>query len=116
MRIGFTFGEAQFVAELYANPVAQQFGALLPTEVVFSDFNRVEKVGRLGTALTLRGVPDRDAPEPGEIGYYAPTQGLVLYYGHVGEWPGLVRLGRFDFDLDALKAFPDGSRAQIDRL
>ena len=116
MQIRVSIGDRQFDAELYENPVAEQFAAALPTEVVLNDFNGVEKVGRVARALTLRGVPDRAAPGPGEIGYYAPTQGLVFYYDHVGEWPGLVRLGRFTFDLDDLRALPDGSRAQIDRL
>lgn len=82
-------------------------------DLVFSDFNRVEKVAPLGRALTLRGVPDADAPAPGEIGYYAPTRGLVLYYGHVGRSPGLVRMGRFMYDLQSLREMPNGTRIQI---
>ena len=114
MEVRFTVGELEFDGELYPHPVSEQLLALLPTEVVLSDFNGVEKVGRLARPLTLRGVPDSDAPEPGEIGYYAPTQGLVLYYGHVGKWSGLVRVGRFDLDLDSLRAMPDRSRAVIE--
>ena len=115
MQIRITVGDRQFEAELYAHPVAEDFATMLPTEVVLNDFNAVEKVGRLERALTLRGVPSRDDPGPGEIGYYAPTQGFVLYYGHVGAWTGLVRLGRFDLDLDELRTLPDGSRAVIEQ-
>ena len=116
MQIRITIGDERFDAELYANPVAEQLGDLLPTEVVLRDFNGVEKVGRLDQALILRGVPDRDDPGPGEIGYYAPSQGIVLYYGHVGSWAGLVRLGRFTLDLEVLRALPDDSRARIERV
>lgn len=80
---------------------------------MFDDFNQVEKVAPLGRSLTLRGVPHADAPEPGEIGYYAPTHGLVLYYASRGRWPGLVRVGRFGYDLDALRQLPDGTRIRI---
>ena len=114
MKIRFTVGDVEFDGELYGNPVAEEFWGTLPTEVLLRDFNKIEKVGRVAAPLTLRGVPQSDAPGPGEIGYYAPTQGLALYYGHVGKWPGLVRLGRFDLDLDVLKALPDGSRALIE--
>jgi hypothetical protein len=82
---------------------------MLPLELVFEDFNDVEKVASLGRSLSLRGVPDADAPRPGEIGYYAPSQSFVLYYDSPGRWPGLVRMGRFDYDLNELRDLPDGT-------
>ncbi|MEV8176370.1 cyclophilin-like fold protein [Microbacterium sp. NPDC079176] len=105
-----------FDAELFANPVADDLAARLPLEAVFSDFNDVEKVASLGPPLRMRGVPDQDSPAPGEIGYYAPTQSLVLYYGTVGTWPGLVRVGRFDLALDTLRDIPDGFTARFVRV
>lgn len=113
MNIQLTIGETRVNAELFDHPVAQELAGLLPLTLSFDDFNHVEKVASLDRALTLRGVPDADAPEPGEIGYYAPTRGLVLYYGSPGRWPGLVRMGRFTYDLDALRNLPDGSIIQI---
>lgn len=113
MHIELAIGDARVEGELYDHPVARELAAALPLELVFKDFNRVEKVAPLDRPLTLRGVPDADAPEPGEIGYYAPTQGLVLYYDRPGRWPGLVRMGRFTYDLNALRELPDGSRIQI---
>ncbi len=115
MRIRFALQGGGFDGELYANPVATDFASRLPVELTFSDFNRVEKVARLDRPLLLEGVPDSDEPSPGEIGYYAPSRGVVLYYGHVGRWPGLVRIGRFDYDLDALRGLPDGTAVGIDR-
>lgn len=61
----------------------------------------------------MTGVPSADAPRPGEIGYYAPTQSLVLFYASPGRWPGLVRAGRFDHPVDQLRALPDGTRIAI---
>jgi hypothetical protein len=113
MEIELAIGDAHVEGELYDHPVARELAAALPLTLVFKDFNQVEKVASLGRRLTLRGVPDADAPEPGEIGYYAPSQSLVLYYERPGRWPGLVRMGRFSYDLDVLRDLPDGSRIRI---
>ncbi|MFG6444647.1 cyclophilin-like fold protein [Microbacterium sp. P07] len=117
MRVHVTLSVGiEFDAELYPNPVAADFAARLPLTGTFADLNRVEKVATLDRPLRVRGVPERDSPEPGEIGYYAPSQSLVLYYGHVGPWPGLVRIGRFDLDADTLRVLPDGFTARVTRL
>lgn len=113
MRVVFTTPDGGFAGELFDHPVAEDLVTLLPLELEFDDFNAVEKVARLPRALTLEGVPEADEPAPGEIGYYAPTRGLVLYYGHVGRWPGLVRVGRFDGDPAELRALPSGTRIRI---
>ena len=113
MHIRFTTPDSSFDGTLLTHPVATELATLLPLDLTFTDFNDVEKVAPLGRALTLAGVPSADEPSPGEIGYYAPTRSLVLYYGRVGRWPGLVRVGRFDLDLDELRALPDGIRIQV---
>lgn len=113
MKIELTIAETLVEAELYDHPVASELAGLLPLELVFHDFHQQEKVATLDRSLTLSGVPDADAPQPGEIGYYAPTKGLVLFYASPGRWPGLVRMGRFDFDLDTLRALPDGTHIHI---
>jgi hypothetical protein len=115
MRLRFTLPDGEFAGELYANPVADDLAAQLPLDVIFSDFNGVEKVADLPLPLRVEGVPPSAEPAPGELGYYAPATGLVLYYGHVGRWPGIVRIGRFDLDLDALRNLPDGTVVRIDR-
>lgn len=116
MRVHVTLSTGiDFDAYLYANPVATDLAATLPLDVSFTDFNSVEKVAPLDAPLRVKGVPEQDSPEPGEIGYYAPTQALVLYYGSVGSWPGLVRVGRFDLDVTTLRGLPDGFSARIVR-
>lgn len=99
--------------ELFENPVARQLGDLLPLTLSFDDYNDVEKVAQLKRELALDGVPDADEPHPGEIAYYAPLQTLVLYYGSPGAWPGLVRVGTFDYDLDALRSLGNGTLISI---
>ena len=114
MRVRFTLPTGQaFDGSLSSNQVAIDFAAQLPLTLSFDDYNRVEKVATLERQLALHGVSDAEGPGPGEIGYYLPTRGFVLYYDHVGAWPGLVRIGRFDFDLEALRDLPDGTDIQI---
>lgn len=113
MRIELTIAGTRSAGELYDNPVAAELAELLPLELDFADFNGVEKLASLGRALTVTGVPEADEPGAGEIGYYAPTRNLVLYYDSPGRWPGLVRLGRFDYAVDALRTLPDGTRIRI---
>jgi hypothetical protein len=113
MNIHLTIESETVPGELFDHPVAQELAGMLPLTLRFEDFNGVEKVATLRQGLTPRDVPDADAPAPGEIGYYAPTRGLVLYYGQVGRWPGLVRMGRFSYPLEALRALPDGFTATL---
>ena len=86
-----------------------------PLTITLGDFNNVEKVGELPRPLTMDGVPAGADPEINDIGYYAPSNGLVFYYGNVGYFNGIVRLGRFSGqDMDVIERQPDG-REIIDR-
>ncbi|WP_024793630.1 cyclophilin-like fold protein [Tomitella biformata] len=114
MRIQLTIGGELISGELYDHPVAREFAAMLPVTLTFQDFNAVEKLAPLARALTLDGVPSADAPEPGEIGYHAPSQNLVLYYDSPGGWPGLVRMGRLACDVDVIRDLADGTAVQIE--
>lgn len=59
--------------------------------------------GKLSTAAKSPGVAC-----PSKLANHTSCHGLVLYYSNPGKWPGLVRMGRFNFDLAALRALPDG--------
>lgn len=113
MKLELMINDTLVEAELYDHPVAGELAERLPLTLVFNDFNQVEKVAHLDHPLTLLGVPEADAPAPGEIGYHAPTQGLVLYYGSPGRWPGLVRMGCCTYDLNFLRELSEGSRIKI---
>ena len=52
------------------------------------------KVAELPRPLTTDGAPAGDDPDINDIGYYAPSRSLVFYYGDVGYWNGVVRIGR----------------------
>ena len=96
------FGDSVLTGRLRDNPTAQDLVSLLPIRLTFRDFNDVEKISKLPRGLTIDGVPEGDDPEIGDIGYYAPSGDLVLYYGDVGYWPGIVRLGQLDGGWDSI--------------
>ncbi len=52
----------------------------------------------------MDGVPPGDDPAPGDVGYYAPSGDLVFYYGDVGYYTGIVRLGQFDGSVDTIES------------
>ena len=58
----------------------------------------------------MSGVPAGDDPEINDIGYYAPSGDLVLYYGDVGYWNGIVRIGRLNAqDMSLIERHQTGS-------
>lgn len=102
-------------ARLCDNPTAREFAQRLPMTLTFHDFNRLEKITALPEPLTTQGVPAGDDTKVADIGYYAPEQDLVLYYGDVGFWNGIVCLGQFDSNQLALvQNQPDGFDVTIE--
>ena len=114
--IRITVDNRPVTAQLADNPTAQDLADQLPLTLTFRDFNRVEKIAPLPRALTMEGVPEGDDPDIADIGYYAPSNDLVLYYGDVGYWNGIVRIGRFNSDdLDFIRGQPDGFQVTIEQ-
>jgi hypothetical protein len=111
-----TVGDQTFTAQLADNRTARDLVDQLPLTLRFRDFNRVEKIAKLPRPLTMDGVPAGDDPEINDIGYYAPSGDLVLYYGDVGYFNGIVRIGRLDAeDMSVIERQPDGFEVTIDR-
>lgn len=113
--IRITVGDQSFAAELYDNPTARDLADQLPLTLTVDDLHGLEKTGRLPRALTTRGVPAGSDPEVDEIGYYAPGRNLVLYYGDVGYYTGIVRIGRFADAIAAIADQPDGVSVTVER-
>jgi hypothetical protein len=114
--IRITVADQTLTVELADNPTAQDLAGQLPLTLRFRDFNRVEKIAELPQPLTMEGVPAGDDPEINDIGYYAPSRSLVFYYGDVGYWNGIVRIGRFhDSDIDLIERQPDGFDVTIEK-
>lgn len=110
-----TVGGQVFSAELYDNPTARDLADQLPLTIWVDDLHGLEKTGRLPRALTTDGVPAGSDPEIDEIGYYAPGRNLVLYYGDVGYYTGIIRIGRFEDTIAAIADQPDGLSVTVER-
>ena len=91
-----TFGSTTVRGSLQDNAATASLLAQLPLQLSFSDFGGQEKIAPLPAPLSLEGMPSGSDAEPGTIGYYAPSQALVLYYDTVGYYDGIVPIGTFD--------------------
>ncbi|MGY2702583.1 hypothetical protein ACVW2K_002167 [Nocardioides sp. HB32] len=96
MRIGIRIGDQQFTATLDHSAASVDLLAQLPVTIEMIDHGGVEKTGPLPGPLSLEGQPEGADPEIGDLGYYAPGNDLVLYYGDQSYFPGIVVLGRLD--------------------
>jgi hypothetical protein len=97
---------------LSGNATAGSLIDQLPLTLSFSEFGGQEKHAELPKPLSLEGVPAGDDAEPLTIGYYAPSQTLVLYYEHVGHYTGIVRIGSFE-DLAVIRGHSDRFEATL---
>jgi len=101
-QIRVIIGDTVLTGRLWDNATARDLAAQLPLTLTFSDYNELEKIASLPQKLSTDAMPAGDDPLPGEIGYYAPWGNLVFYYGDVGYFNGIMRIGQFDGSLDAI--------------
>jgi len=113
--IKITIAGTVLTARLADNATARDLAAQLPLTLTFKDFNRVEKIARLPRRLSTDGVPAGADPDIGDIGYYAPSGDLVFYYGDVGYWNGIVRIGALDTRMELIEHQADNFQVTIDR-
>jgi hypothetical protein len=113
--IRITFGDTVLTARLHDNATARDLAAQLPLRLTFSDLNSVEKIAPLPRELSLDDAPEGDDPVVGDIGYWAPDGNLVFYYGDVGFWNGIVRIGEFDGEMDAVERQSEDFSVTIER-
>ena len=101
-QIRVIIGDTVLTGRLWDNATGRDLLAQLPLTLTFRDFNSLEKITSLPRKLSTDGVPAGDDPLPHDIGYYAPWGNLVFYYGDVGYFNGIVRIGQFDGAMDAI--------------
>lgn len=96
-------GAVVATATLDNNDSARDFAALLPLNLTLKDYAATEKIADLPRALSLKGAPAAYTPLAGDLSFYAPWGNLAIFYkdGHLSS--GLVRLGRIDSGLDAIR-------------
>jgi hypothetical protein len=98
MDLEITVRNQSFGATLQDSAAARDLVAQLPVTVEMTDHGGVEKTGPLPGPLSLEGQPEAADPDVGDLGYYAPGNDLVLYYGDQSSFAGIVVLGRMDDD------------------
>ena len=91
------------LATLDDNASAQDFAALLPLDITLEDYAATEKIAHLPRKLSLDGAPDACTPSAGDISFYAPWGNLAIFYRDGDFSSGLVRLGRLDSGMDAIR-------------
>lgn len=114
-QITIQIGTESYSATLADNPTARDLASQLPLTLTFGDLNRVEKIAPLPRRLTTVGVPAGADPDINDIGYYRPSNDLVLYYGDVGYWDGIVRIGTLTEGMTSIAEQPEGFTATIAR-
>jgi hypothetical protein len=96
MQIEIRVGDELFTATVDATPAGRDLLAQLPQTLQMRDHGGVEKTGPLRAPLSLDGQPAGADPSVGDLGYYAPGNDLVFYYGDQSYYNGIVILGALD--------------------
>jgi hypothetical protein len=63
----------------------------------------------------LRTAHQQEPIQTSAIGYYAPSGDLVFYYGNVGYWNGIIRIGRFGTTMELIEHEDDKFQVTIER-
>jgi hypothetical protein len=114
--IRITFGDTELTARLDDNATARDVAAQLPLTLTFRDHNNVEKTAPLPRELSLEGAPEGHDPADGDIGYWAPGGDLVFYYDSDAPFfNGIVRIGEFDGEMDAIERQSEDFTVTIER-
>jgi hypothetical protein len=114
--IRITFGDTRLTVRLDDNATARDLAAQLPPTLTFRDHNNFEKTGPLPRELSLDDAPDGHDPAAGDIGYWAPDGDLVFYYDSDAPFfNGIVRIGEFDGEMDAIERQRDDFSVTIER-
>ncbi len=95
-------GDVVLTGRLFDNATADDLASMLPLTLTFRDLNGKEKTSPLPRKLSTAGMPAGNDARSGHLGYWAPDGDLVLYYGDVGYWTGIMRIGEIDGDMQAL--------------
>lgn len=99
---------------LWDNAAARSLIGRLPLTLAFSDLNGQEKIGHLARPLSMQGMPAGADPQPADIGWYAPWGNVVFYYGDVGYWDGIARIGQFTSSMAPIRNQAGDFRATIE--
>ncbi len=103
MKIRIEIEGTSLTATLNDTEAARDFASLLPLTITLEDYNATEKIANLPRKLSTTGAQAGSDPDVGDIAYYAPWGNLAVYYQDFGYSAGLVKLGRIDGGVEALR-------------
>jgi hypothetical protein len=115
MKIRMTVEGTVITAMLFDNPTSRDFASMLPLVLTLNDYAATEKISDLPRRLTARDAPAGIDPSAGDITYYAPWGNLAVFYRDFNYSKGLVKLGKIDSDVEALRR-PGPLRATVDLM
>jgi hypothetical protein len=90
-------------ATLADGEASRDFASLLPLVLTLEDYASTEKIADLPRTLSTTGAPPGTDAAVGDLSYYAPWGNLALFYRPAEYAEGLVRLGRIDAGVEALR-------------
>ena len=102
MKVKITLDNQVHYATLADNPSARSLFQQLPFTLPLEDYAASEKIARPQYKLNTAEAPARYRGKPGDITYYAPWGNLALFYKGSADADGLIYLGKFDGDFQAL--------------
>src|SRR5207253_1141352 len=104
MKISIRVQDKVITATLTDNATSRDFVSLLPMRLTLEDYAATEKVSDLPRKLSTEGAPAGSTPSVGDIAYYAPWGNLAIFYKDFRYSSGLIKLGKIDSGIEALKA------------
>lgn len=116
VRLQITAGAIELTATLRYTAAARALVEQLPLTLTMRDHGGVEKTGALPQALSVADEPAGVDPDVADLGYYAPSNDLVLYYGDQSYYDGIVILGRLQGEVRRLEDVNDDVDVQVRRL
>lgn len=103
MNIRLTINGKSATATLLDNATSRDFFLLLPMTLTLEDYAATEKIAYVPRKLSTEGAPAGIDPAVGDIAYYAPWGNLAIFYKDFRYSEGLVRLGKIESGLEALR-------------
>ena len=103
MKIRIDVKGTKLSATLGDGEASRDFASLLPLVLTLEDYASTEKIADLPRKLSTKGAPPGTDAVVGDISYYAPWGNLALFYRPFEYSTGLVRLGKIESDVDALR-------------
>lgn len=106
----------EIIIRLYDTPTANALYALLPVEVMFSDYNGIEKIAYLPETLPTDGKPDGYNPQEGDFCLYAPWGNLSLFYSDFRYSQSLILLGTVESGRESIPHLDEAESVLIQAM